>query len=122
MTGQADADRSRSVVNGAAHSAGRSVAMARILARSSVLSRTGRGGFAAVQLGFGVLSGLRRGFPFGFQAPGDQPVLRVDGAVAALGPGGGVAGLLGLAAPAGVATTSCENQQTAMSSRPCQGS
>ena len=59
----------------------------------------GPGGFAAVQLGFGVPGGLQRGFPFGFQAAGDQPVLRVDGAVAALGPGGGVAGLLGLAAP-----------------------
>ncbi len=59
----------------------------------------GPGGFAAVQLGFGCLGGLQRGFPLGLQAAGDQPVLRVDGAVAALGPGGGVAGLLGLPAP-----------------------
>ena len=59
----------------------------------------GPGGFAAVQVGSGILGGLQRGFPFGFQAAGDQPVLRVDSAVAALGPGGGVAGLLGLAAP-----------------------
>ncbi len=58
----------------------------------------GPGGFAAVQLGSGILGGLQRGFPLGLQAAGDQPVLRVDGAVAALGPGGGVAGLLGMLA------------------------
>ena len=40
-------------------------------------------------------------FPFGFQAAGDEPVVGVDGPVAALGPGGVVAGLLDLAAVLG---------------------
>jgi hypothetical protein len=58
----------------------------------------GPGGLAAGQLGFGVGGLLQGGVPFGFQAAGDQPVLGVDGAVAALGLDGLVAGLLDLAA------------------------
>ncbi len=57
------------------------------------------GGFAAGEFGLGVGEGLQRGVPFGFQAAGDQPVVGVDGAVAAFGPAGLVAGLLDLAAP-----------------------
>ena len=45
----------------------------------------GEFGFGGGQLGEGFLQG-------GFQAAGDQPVFRVDGLVAALGPGGLVGG------------------------------
>ena len=59
--------------------------------------RGGAGCLAAGQLGLGG-GQLGEGFlPGGFQAAGDQPVFRVDGLVAALGPGGLVAGLLDLA-------------------------
>ena len=56
------------------------------------------GGLAAGELGFSIGELLQGGVPFGFQAAGDQPVVRVDGPVAALGPGGVVAGLLDLTA------------------------
>ena len=55
--------------------------------------------FAAGEFGLGVGEGLQRGVPLGLQSAGDQPVVRVDGAVAALGAAGLVAGLLDLAAP-----------------------
>ena len=57
----------------------------------------GPGGLAAGQFGFGVGEFPQGLFPFALQAAGDQPVVRVDGPVAALGPAGVVAGLLGLA-------------------------
>jgi hypothetical protein len=56
-------------------------------------------GLAASEFGLGVGELVQRGVPLGFQAPGDQPVVRVDGPVAALGGAGVVAGLLDLAAP-----------------------
>ena len=55
--------------------------------------------FAAGEFGLGVGEGLQRGVPLGLQSARDQPVVRVDGAVAALGAAGLVAGLLDLAAP-----------------------
>ena len=58
-------------------------------------------GLAASEFGLGVGQLLQRGVPLGFQAAGDQPVVRVDGPVAALGPAGLVAGLLDLSAPLG---------------------
>ena len=45
-------------------------------------------GFAAGEFGLGVGEGLQRGVPFGLQAAGDQAVVGVDGAVAALGAAG----------------------------------
>jgi hypothetical protein len=59
--------------------------------------RGGAGGLAAGQLGLGGGQFGECLFPGGFQASGDQPVVRVDGLVAALGPGRVVAGLLDLA-------------------------
>src|SRR5437764_7728749 len=59
----------------------------------------GPGFVTAVQFSVRFADRLERGLPFGFQPAGDQPVFRVDRAVASFGPGGGVAGLLGLAAP-----------------------
>ena len=56
-------------------------------------------GLAASELVLGVGQLLQRGVPLGFQTPGDQPVVRVDGPVATLGLAGLVAGLLDLAAP-----------------------
>ena len=45
----------------------------------------GPGFLAAVQFGVGFADRLERGLPFGFQPAGDQPVFRVDRAVAAFG-------------------------------------
>ena len=56
-------------------------------------------GLAAGEFGLGVGEGLQRGVPLGLQAAGDQSVVRVDGAVAALGATGLVPRLLDLAAP-----------------------
>ena len=56
-------------------------------------------GLAASELVLGVGQLVQRGVPLGFQTPGDQPVVRVDGPVAALGGAGVVAGLLDLSAP-----------------------
>src|SRR5260370_855810 len=68
-------------------------------AGASRAGAAGRGFLTAVQLSVRFPDRLERGLPFGFQAAGDQPVFRVDCAVAAFSPGRGVAGLLGLAAP-----------------------
>jgi len=46
----------------------------------------GPGRVAAGELGFSVGELLKGGVPLGFQAAGDQPVVGVDGPVAALGP------------------------------------
>jgi hypothetical protein len=59
--------------------------------------RRGACGLAAGQLSLGVGELAERLFPGGFEAAGDQPVVWVDGQVAALGPGRVVAGLLDLA-------------------------
>jgi hypothetical protein len=48
---------------------------------------------------FGVGQLLQRGVPLGLQAAGDQPVIRVDGPVSALGLARVVAGLFDLSAP-----------------------
>src|ERR1019366_625586 len=100
--------RSLSVVVGASQTAPRSSPSARIAARSCseralgrAAPRRGGGGLAAGELGLGVGVLAEGLFPFGFQAAGDQPVVRVDGPVAALGPGRVVAGLLHLAVPLG---------------------
>jgi hypothetical protein len=61
--------------------------------------RGGPGGLAAGELGLGGGQLGERFFPGGFQAAGDQPAVRVDRLVAALGLCGLVAGLLDLAAP-----------------------
>ena len=58
-------------------------------------------GLSAGEFGLGVGQLLQRGVPLGFQAAGDQPVVGVDGPVAALGSAGPVAGLFDLAAPLG---------------------
>ena len=65
---------------------------------SAAVRAAGRCCLAAGQLVPASASCLQRGVPLGFQAAGDQPVLRVDRAVAALGAAGLVAGLLDLAA------------------------
>jgi len=57
------------------------------------------GGLAANEFVLGVGQLLQGGVPLGLQSPGDQPVVRVDGPVAALGPACLVAGLLDLPAP-----------------------
>jgi hypothetical protein len=57
------------------------------------------GGFEAGEFGLSVGAGLQRGVPFGFQAARDQAVVGVDGAVAAFGATGPIAGLLDLSAP-----------------------
>jgi hypothetical protein len=90
--------RSLSVVVGASHTWLRFVAERQDRRPLAVGEGLGPGGLAAGQLGLGVGELAERVFPLGFQAAGDQPVVGVDGAVAALGPGGVVAGLLGLAA------------------------
>lgn len=54
-------------------------------------------GLAVGQLGLSVGEVAERLFPGGFEASGNQPVVRVDGQVAALGSGRVVAGLLDLA-------------------------
>src|SRR5206468_612264 len=101
--------RSLSVVVGASQTAPRSSPRARIAARSpsvgagqargapAVGGGLGAGGLAArkFSLCIGKLAGGL--FPFGCQPAGDQPVVGVDGPVAALGPAGVVAGLLHLA-------------------------
>src|SRR6266542_1034035 len=67
-----------------------------------VVGERGRaGGLAAGELGFGTGQLREGGVQLGFQAAGHQPVLRVDRAVTAFGPGCCVAGLLGLAAVLG---------------------
>ena len=58
----------------------------------------GAGVLPAGELRLGVGQRPQGAFPSGFQAAGDEPVVRVDGAVAPLGPPGFVAGLLRLAA------------------------
>ena len=83
---------------------GRVLHLAQVVAQGQDRVPLGRGkgrrpgGLAAGELGFGVGELLQGGVPFGFQAAGDQPVLGVDRAVAALGLDGLVAGLLDLAA------------------------
>jgi len=62
-------------------------------------------GLAAGQLSFGVGQFAECGLPFALQPAGDQPVVRVDGPVAALGPGCLVAGLLDLALVLGQGST-----------------
>jgi len=59
------------------------------------------GGLAAGELGLGVGELLQGVVPFGFQAPGDQPVFRVDSPVPAFGSASLVAGLFDLASPLG---------------------
>jgi len=59
----------------------------------------GAGGLATGELGIGIGVLAEGLLPLGFQAAGDQPVVRVDSPVAAFGPGRVVAGLLGLAVP-----------------------
>ena len=56
-------------------------------------------GLAVGEFGLGVGEGLQRGVPLGLQAAGDQSVVRVDRAVAALGATGLIPRLLDLAAP-----------------------
>jgi hypothetical protein len=56
-------------------------------------------GLAAGEFGLAVGEGLQRGVPLGLQAAGDQPVVRVDRAVAALGATGLIPCLLDLVAP-----------------------
>lgn len=58
-------------------------------------------GLASGQLGFGVGEGSECLLPVGFQAAGDQPVLRVDGPVAAFGLGRVITRAFDLAAPLG---------------------
>ena len=90
--------RSLSVVVGASHTWPRSSPRARIAARSAGVRVFGRAVSRRASSASASASCCSAVFPFGFQAAGDQPVVRVDGAVAALGPGGLVAGLLDLAA------------------------
>jgi hypothetical protein len=91
--------RSLLVVVGAAQTWSRLSPRARITVRSCVDSVLGSGGFAAGQFCFGVGEVAERGLPGGFQAAGDEPVVRVDGPVSALGLGGGVADAFDLASP-----------------------
>ena len=91
--------RSLSVVVGASTRRPRSSPRARIAALLAAAVRVfGRAVSRRASSASASASSLQRGLPFGFQAAGDQPVVRVDGPVAALGPGGVVAGLLDLAA------------------------
>jgi hypothetical protein len=61
--------------------------------------RLGAGGFAAGQLGFSGGESGQRALPAVFQAAGYEPVVQVDGTVAAFGHAGGVAGAFNLASP-----------------------
>jgi len=89
--------RSLSAVVGASHTWPRSSPRARIACFSCAVRAFGRAARRRASSGLGVGQFPQRVFPFAFQAAGDQPVVRIDGPVAALGPGRLVAGLLDLA-------------------------
>ena len=84
--------RSRCGVCGLDQRAGKSVASERIL----VFELVGEGGCCGGAGAFVVLArglqGAQRVVPVGFEAVGDEPVVRVDGQVAAAGQVGAVAG------------------------------
>ncbi len=93
--------RSRSVVVGADHTRPTSAPSAARRRRSSSVRVRGR---AAWRRASSASASARRGelgFPVGFEAAGDEPVVGVDGEVAPLGPGRFVAGSFDLAAPLG---------------------
>ena len=84
--------RSRCGVCGLDQSAGKSVARARIRSFSSSVRVGCGGGAGAVVVVVRGLQGAQRVVPVGFEAVGDEPVVRVDGQVAAAGQVGAVAG------------------------------
>ena len=84
--------RSRCGVAGLAQSAGKSVARARIRALMFVGEGGCGGGAGAVVVVACGLQGAQRVVPVGFEGVGDEPVVGVDGQVAAAGQVGAVAG------------------------------
>ena len=93
--------RSLSVVVGASQTSVEVVAEGEDRGPFLLREAFGAGGLAAGELGLGIGVLAEGLLPLGFQAAGDQPVVRVDSPVAAFGAGRVVAGLLGLAAPLG---------------------